>query len=258
MIPTVIRRLLIVLCVVALSTGARAAEPVTVFAAASLKTALDEIALLFAETGQGTRISYGGSSTLARQIQFGAPANVFLSANTAWMDRLEADGLIEPGTRLDLLTNRLVLIAAPGVTESPSIAPGFDLAGPLNGGRLAMALIDAVPAGIYGRAALQNLGVWEQVADSVAQADNVRAALILVASGEAPFGIVYATDAEADPRVRVVGTFPYTSHPPIIYPVAIVAGRQTPAARDFLDFLRGPRATTVLQRHGFGLSGDGA
>jgi molybdate transport system substrate-binding protein len=256
MILPAVRKLLLALCLVTASTSAQADGPVTVFAAASLKTALDDIAARFAETGVKTRISYGGSSTLARQIQYGAPADLFLSANAEWMDRLEVEGLIEPGTRRDLLTNRLVLIAAPDVDDEIVIAPGFDLLGLLGDRRLAMALVDAVPAGLYGRAALQHLGVWEALSDRVAQADNVRAALMLVATGEAPFGIVYATDAEADPRVRVVGTFPEDSHPPIIYPVALVTGRATPDASALLAYLRGPEAAAILHSHGFGLASE--
>lgn len=236
---------------------ARAQESLTVFAAASLKTALDEIATGYQESGGSLSLSYGGSSTLARQIQFGARADVFLSANSAWMDVLQQDGLIDPGSRIDLLSNRLVLISEASADPQLSIAPGFDLAGALRSGRLAMALVDAVPAGLYGRAALQTLGVWHTVQTQVAQADNVRAALMLVARGEAPLGIVYATDAQSDPRVRVVDLFPPESHPQIRYPAAVVTGATEPAAQHFLDYLSGPEAREVFLAHGFGVIGDG-
>ncbi|MCL4120302.1 UNVERIFIED_CONTAM: hypothetical protein GTU68_060943 [Idotea baltica] len=235
--------------------GVRAESPVTVFAAASLKSALDELATAYAEPVQ---ISYGGSSTLARQIQHGAPADLFISANTAWMDVLEQEGLIVTASRRTLLTNQLVLIAGPDVHGDLVIEPGFDLAGALGRDHLAMALVEAVPAGIYGAAALRSLGIWEQVAPSVAQTDNVRAALMLVALGEAPYGIVYATDAAASPAVRIVGRFPATSHPPIRYPAALVTGTNPDPAQTFLDYLGTPEAEEVFRKHGFGLPEDGA
>lgn len=246
------RRLFLAVSLIAalIAAGRGTAEtPVTIFAAASLKSALDEIATGYADPVQ---ISYGGSSTLARQIQYGAPADLFISANTDWMDVLEREGLIQPETRKTLLTNRLVLIAGPGVTDDLTLGPGFALAGALGQSRLAMALVDAVPAGIYGRAALQSLGVWEAVAPKVAQADNVRAALMLVAMGEAPYGIVYATDAAAVPEVRIVGTFPADSHAPILYPAARVTGAGD-AAQAFLDHLGMPAAGAIFRKHGFGL-----
>ena len=234
---------------------ARAEATVTVFAAASLKTALDEVAALFGSIGETqVRISYAGSSALARQIQQGAPAQVFVSASIDWMDLLETDGLLAPGSRTDLLTNRLVLIAGSGTGAPLDLVPGANLAGALGDGKLAMALVDAVPAGIYGKAALQSLGLWDSVAPRVAQADNVRAALRLVAVGEAPLGIVYATDATAEPDVRVVGTLPEDSHPPIIYPAAIMAEGDGPETRAFFAFLTGDAAGAVFLRHGFGLA----
>lgn len=235
-----------------LLVGAAAAEPVTVFAAASLKTALDEVAAgLTAETGQDVVLSYAGSSTLARQIERGAPADVFISANPEWMDRLEAGGWIVPETRRDLLGNRLVLVAKAGSGNAVDIATGFDLAGRLNGGRLAMALVDAVPAGIYGKAALTDAGLWETAAPHVVETDNVRAALKLVAIGEAVLGVVYATDARAEQRVAVIGHFPEASHAPIVYPVAAVEGRDGPAVRKFLGHLTGGEARAAFERHGF-------
>nr|WP_323768432.1 molybdate ABC transporter substrate-binding protein [Antarctobacter sp.] len=222
------------------------AEPVTVFAAASLKTALDEVA-----DGYGGEVvlSYAGSSALARQVQLGAPADVVFLANTDWMDFLQSGGLIASGTRVDLLGNRLVLAGPMGATHV-EIGPDLDLMGLLGEGRLAMALVEAVPAGIYGKAALESLGLWASVESRVAQADNVRAALALVSLGQVPLGIVYATDAQADPQVDALAFFPEDSHPPIRYPVAAVAGREDVAAA-FLTYLQGPEARTTFQAHGF-------
>ncbi|MEQ8966140.1 MAG: molybdate ABC transporter substrate-binding protein [Azospirillaceae bacterium] len=241
----------------ALGAAPAAAGEVTVFAAASTKTALDEIVERFdAETGHTARVSFAGSSALARQIQQGAPADVFISANPDWMDRLEADGLIVAESRFDLLGNSIVLIAHGGETAPVALGPGPDLADMLGDGRLAMALVDAVPAGIYGKAALESLGLWQSVAPKVAQADNVRAALALVATGEAPMGIVYATDATAEDDVTVVATFPPDTHPPIVYPAAAVAGRESPAAARFLDYLRGPAARAAFERQGFTVTAE--
>ncbi|MDF0599357.1 molybdate ABC transporter substrate-binding protein [Psychromarinibacter sp. C21-152] len=244
------RILPVILALFALAVPARA-DRITVFAAASLKTALDEIVAGFeAETGHDVALSFAGSSALARQIGLGAPADIFISANTDWMDTLAADGHIASGTRVELLSNRLVLIRhwadAPQAEAGPP-----DIAGLLGDGRLAMALVEAVPAGIYGKAALQSLGQWDKLADRVAQADNVRAALALVALGEAPYGIVYATDAAAEPDVTAVYTFPADSHPPITYPAALIAGRKTPAATAFLDHLQTDAARAVFRAQGF-------
>jgi len=229
-----------------------AAERVTVFAAASMTNAMAEVEERFeAATGHDLVVSLAGSSALARQIQQGAPADVFVSANPGWMDAIEADGLVEDGTRFDLLNNSIVLIAHGTGAAPVGIGPGLDLAGLLGDGRLAMALVDAVPAGIYAKAALGSLGLWESVEAEVAQADNVRAALAFVATGEAPYGIVYATDAVAEDRVTVVGTFPADTHPPIVYPAAALAGSGTPLTRTFLDFLRGPEAREAFERQGF-------
>jgi len=228
-----------------------AAERLTVFAAASLKTALDEVSTAYAaQGGDKVTLSYAGSSVLARQIAQGAPADVFISANPQWMDWLDGEGRIEAGTRADILGNRLVLVGPAGAPPL-TLAAGMDLAGLLGDGWLAMALVDAVPAGIYGKAALQSLGEWAAVADKVAQADNVRAALMLVALGEAAMGVVYATDAAAEDRVAVLGMFPADSHPPIIYPAAAIRGRASPDARAFLTYLRGAEAAAIFQRHGF-------
>lgn len=234
---------------------AQGREPV-LFAAASLRNALDEIAAAYrAETGRAVRVSYAASSALARQIEAGAPADLFLSADRDWMDYLERRGLIRAGTRADLLTNRLVLIAPKDSPVRAAIAPGFPLAALLGEGRLAMADTSAVPAGKYGRAALQALGVWDAVEGRIGQADNVRAALALVSRGEAPLGIVYRTDAVADPKVTILDIFPEDSHPRIVYPAALTAhaegrGGGTGAA-DFLAFLKSPEAEAAFRRHGF-------
>lgn len=234
---------------------AATAEQVTVFAAASLKTALDEISAAYeGASGDTVVLSYAGSSALARQIQQGAPAQVFLSANTAWMDVLQGDGLIAKGTRGDLLGNRLALVAH-GDPAPVEITPDLDLAGMLGEGRLAMALVDAVPAGIYGKRALTALGLWNSVADSVAQTDNVRAALALVSLGEAPYGVTYRTDALADPRVSIAGLFPDDSHDPITYPMAALAGQEA-LADPFLAYMRGAKAAEIFEKHGFAVLGD--
>ncbi len=228
------------------------ADAITVFAAASLKNAMDEIAAGFEqEAGHAVTVSLAGSSALARQIQHGAPADIFISANPDWMDALERDGFIEPDSRFDLLRNTIVLIAHGRDARPVEIRPGLDIAGMLGEGRLAMTFVDAVPAGIYGKAALRALGVWEAVRSKVAQADNVRAALALVSSGEAPLGIVYATDAAADDKVTVVGAFPARSHPPIVYPAAAVAASRNPLNARFLSWLRGPAARKAFERQGF-------
>lgn len=233
--------------------AARAEAPeVLVFAAASLKDAL-EATIAASPDAAAITASYASSSVLARQIEQGAPADVFISASREWMDYLAERDLIRADTRADLLGNGLVLVAPAASELALEIAPGFDLAGALGGGRLAMGDPDHVPAGIYGRAALEGLGVWQAVESQVARADNVRAALALVARGEAPLGIVYTSDAIADPGVRVVGSFPEDSHPPIVYPVAVLAGSERPAAVELVDFLKSPTAAPVFERFGFTL-----
>jgi molybdate transport system substrate-binding protein len=227
------------------------AETLTVFAAASLKEALDEAARAYeAASGQTVRISYGASSALARQVEAGAPAQVFISADEEWMDHVESRKLLK-GARVNLLTNALVLIAPAGKAPKLRIGPGFALAAALGDGRLAVADTRAVPAGKYARAALESLGVWPQVQGRLAPAENVRAALALVARGETPLGIVYRTDAQAEPRVAVVDAFPASSHPAIVYPMGVL--RDAPAAADDLAaFLSAPGTRAIWQRHGFG------
>jgi len=215
------------------------ARDLTVFAAASLKTALDAASARWqAETGNRVAISYAGSSQLARQIENGAPADLFLSANTQWMDVLQQGKLIDPATRRDLWGNALVLVAADPEAPRVTLDSHTDLVGLLKGGKLSMALVDSVPAGEYGKQALTSLGLWAGVAPSVAQSGNVRAALALVAHGDAPYGVVYATDARAEPRVHVVARFPEASHTPILYPGAVTVDAANPAeAAGFLDWL---------------------
>jgi molybdate transport system substrate-binding protein len=229
-----------------------AAEQVVVFAAASLKTALDQVAADFtAATGHEVVISYAGSNALAKQIMEGAPADIFLSAAVNWMDEVEKAGLVFPGARADLLGNSLALIAHGGDAVPVTIAPGLDLAGMLGDGKLSMAMVDAVPAGQYGKAALEYLGLWASVEGSVAQSENVRAALVLVSTGEAPFGIVYASDAVADDGVTVVGTFPAESHPPIVYPAALLTGAVDAADRAFFEALSSDAADATFAAQGF-------
>lgn len=233
------------------------ADNVTVFAAASMTTAMDQIGPQFeAATGHDLTVSFAGSSALARQIQQGAPADIFISVNSDWMDLLETEGLIEDGTRFDLLNNSIVLVAADSAVPPVEIGPDMDLAALLGEGKLAMAQVDSVPAGIYGKAALENLGQWPAVKAQVVQTKNVRAALAFVALGEAPYGIVYATDARADKNVTVAGRFPPDTHPPIVYPAAGVAGRTGPAVADFLSYLRGPAARMAFEAEGFGMTGE--
>lgn len=229
-----------------------AAEKVNVFAAASLKNALDEVSAAWkAGTGKETANSYAASSALAKQIEGGAPADIFISADLDWMKYLADKKLIAEGTQVNLLGNTLVLVAPADSKASVTIAPGFDLAGVLNGGKLAMGEVKSVPAGKYGKAALEKLGVWDKVEGSLAQAENVRAALKLVATGEAPAGIVYQTDASEDKKVKVLGTFPADTHPAIVYPAAVVAASKNADAAEFLKFLQTPAALDIFKSHGF-------
>jgi molybdate transport system substrate-binding protein len=235
----------------ALVSGASARD-VVVFAAASLKNALDEASAAYQrETETKVLVSYAASSTLAKQIENGAPADLFISADLDWMNYLQQRGLIKAETRLTLLGNRLVLIAPADSTANIEIRPGFALADLLGNERLAMADPGAVPAGKYGKAALEKLGVWASVAARVAPAEDVRAALLLVSRHETPLGIVYATDAAADQGVRIVAVFPQDSHPPIVYPAAEVATGTNPAAAAWLAYLKSDRARPFFERQGF-------
>jgi molybdate transport system substrate-binding protein len=238
-----------------LSAAAQAAD-VTVFAAASLKNALDDAAKRYeAKTGDKVIVSYAASSALAKQIENGAPADIFFSADLDWMDYLEQNKLIDTASRHTLLGNTLVLIAPKDSAASLVIEKNFPLLQALGAdGKLAMASVDTVPAGKYGKAALSYLGVWDAVSPRAAQAENVRAALALVAKGEAPLGIVYGTDAKSEPAVRVVGTFPEDSHPQILYPVALTASAK-PEAVKFLEFLLSPEAAPSFESQGFTIEG---
>jgi len=223
-----------------------------VFAAASLKDAFDEAAQRFdADTGNRTTISYGASSALARQIEHGAPADIFVSADAEWMDYLDERKLIRTESRVNLLSNRLVLISPVASAIGIRIEHGFPIAGTLGRDRLAMADPDHVPAGKYGRAALESLGVWTLVSGKIARSENVRAALALVARGEAPLGIVYRSDALAERKVRIVDEFPASSHPRIVYPAALTAASRSASAPGLLAFLRAPAVRAIWLRHGF-------
>lgn len=224
---------------------------VRVFAAASLNNALTEIGELFqAETGRKLVTSYAGSSVLARQIQKGAPVDLFISANQAWMDMLEKQALILTPTRFNLLGNNLALISQPPA-PALSLDSAEALATALEGSYLAMALVDAVPAGIYGKQALEALGAWEAVKGQVLQADNARAALALVAKGEARLGLVYSSDAKAEPKVEIAARIPGSLHDPIVYPAALVVEGRHAAATMLLDYLQSDAATAVFAKHGF-------
>ncbi len=224
--------------------------PVTVFAAASLKNALDDVAHAYtAATGGEVKVSYAASSAIARQIESGAPADIFISADADWMDELAKKNLIVTSSRRDLLTNHLALVAPTDSKLKLPIRKGMPIAAALGAdGRLAIAGAD-VPAGRYGQAALERLGVWPSVKDHLARAENVRAALAYVARGETPLGIVYDTDARIEPKVRIVSLFPDSSHPRIVYPAARVVGAKSGAA--FLKYLEGPSAAAVFRQYGF-------
>jgi molybdenum ABC transporter, periplasmic molybdate-binding protein len=251
--------MLILSCLLALAClgNVHAAEPpppLTVFAAASLKESLDEAAAAYQKTtGQPVRVSYAASSALARQIEQGAPADVFISADLDWMDYLQQRKRVDVRSRRNLLGNTLVLVApAKGDTTPLALRPGVDLLPRLGKqGRLALALTSSVPAGKYAKASFESLGIWESLQPRVAEAESVRAALMLVARGEAPLGVVYASDARAEPGVRVVATFPEDSHPPVIYPVARIATSRHAQAAAFARWLGTPAAAEIFRRHGF-------
>jgi molybdate transport system substrate-binding protein len=225
---------------------------VVVFAAASLKNALDAASAQWqTDTGKKTVISYAASSALAKQIEQGAPASVFISADLEWMDYLAKKDLVDPASRSNLLGNRLVLIVPKGKASPLEIKKGFDLAKVVGEGRLAVGQVESVPAGKYAKAALGNLGVWDSVSGKLAQTENVRAALALVSRGEAAAGIVYQTDAAADKTVEIIATFPEDSHPPIIYPAALTKGSVNPDAASLLNFLKSAKAKPFFEGQGF-------
>lgn len=247
-------------CLFLLAGQASAAEPTTVFAAASLKNALDAAGQAFtAESGLPVRASYAASSALARQIEQGAPADLFASADLEWMDYLAARKLIRPETRVNLLANRLVVVAPKDarVTEAAFTPDWFSRTlGP--DGRLATGEVSSVPIGKYAKAAFEKLGLWAQVQPRLAQADNVRAALALVSRGEAPLGVVYESDAKSDPGVKVVGVFPEGSHPPVVYPFAVTVEAKGDGGARFLAYLRSKAARRFFEAQGFTMIGEGA
>jgi molybdate transport system substrate-binding protein len=252
------RRLLLALLVLSIPLAAAQQQPLTVFAAASLTDAMQDVSAAWVQAGHAPlRLSFGSSSTLARQIEQGAPANLFASADQRWMDYLAQRNLIAPDTRRDLLGNRLVLIVPRDRARTMQIGPNLDLAALLGpDGRLATGDPAHVPVGLYAKQALTKLGLWAQVEPRLARAEDVRAALLLVERGEAPAGIVYATDAAASTKVAVVGTFPEDTHEPITYPFAVVRDGDTPQARALMAFLAGPEARAIFARRGFATAED--
>ncbi len=222
------------------------------FAAASATDALNDIAKAYASAGGAPVVSsYASSSTLAKQIESGAPADLFLSADERWMDYLADKKLLAAGTRVNLLGNRVVLVAPKDSTAKVEIVAGFPLAKLLGEGRLAVGDPSHVPVGAYTQAALEKLGVWASVQNKLAPADSVRAALAFVERGETPFGVVYATDAAISDKVKVVGVFPEDSHPPVVYPAALIEGHDTTDAKAFFAFLQGPEAKAIFRKYGF-------
>jgi len=236
----------------ALAQSVAQSKDVVILAAASLKNALDEASAAWTkQTGKKTSIAYAASSALAKQIEAGIPADLFISADVPWVDYVAERKLIKPASRSDFLGNEIVLIAAKDSKIDLKIDKGFALRAALGDGRLAMANVDAVPAGKYGKAALEALGVWSSVADRVAQAENVRMALTFVSRGEVPLGIVYRTDAAADPNVKIIGAFPANSHPPIIYPMALLSTSTNPDAEAFVAYLTSAAAKPSFEKQGF-------
>jgi molybdate transport system substrate-binding protein len=244
--------LALLLALPAAASAAGSGPPLTVFAAASLTNVLQDVGDAYTrQTGRTLRFSFAGSAALARQIEAGAPADVFVSADQDWMDYLQAKQKIKAATRVDIVSNALVLVAPADSRLALAIAPGFALAAALGpSGRLATGDPGSVPAGKYAQMALTRLGVWPAVSSRIVAADNVRTALNFVARGEAPLGIVYATDARAEPKVRVVDRFPGPTHDPIRYPAAVLDGAGAEAAA-FVSFLRGPAARALFDKAGF-------
>lgn len=246
------RAFVALLAVVLLAAPAAAQDKITVYAAASLKNALDDVDAAFTKaTGVAITASYEASSALAKQIDAGAPADVFISADLRWMDYVAGKNLIKRQTRVNLLGNRLVLIApADSKLSNVKIEKGFDIAKLAGDGRIAMADVKAVPAGLYAKAALENLGAWAAAAPKLAQAENVRATLAFVARGETPLGIVYETDAKIEPKVKIVGVFPDGSYPPVTYPAAVTVNGKADAAK-YVQFLQSGAAKAIFEKYGF-------
>ena len=230
-----------------------AQEQITVFAAASLKNALDDTNAAFTKaTGIKVVASYEASSALAKQIEQGAPADAFISADLRWLDYVAERKLINPDTRVNLLGNKLVLIApADSKLGNLTIGQGFDIAKLAGDGRIAVADVKAVPAGLYAKAALEKLGAWNAAEPKLAQAENVRATLAFVARGETPIGIVYETDAKVEPKVKTIAVFPDNSYPPVTYPAAATADTKKPAVGQYFAFLRSPAAKAIFEKYGF-------
>ncbi len=241
----------VALCAQTSALGAEAAQPILVFDAASLTDVVEDLGRAFtAQAHVQVKSSPAASSALAKQIEAGAAADVFFSADLEWMDYLDQRKLLRPGSRHDVVRNRLVLVAPADSKVSLKIAPGFDLLGALGDGKLATGDPDSVPVGKYAHTALEHLGAWNSVSSRIVRAENVRAALAFVARGEAPLGIVYRTDALAEKRVRIVDEFPVDSHPPIVYPIALTS-RAGPAAQRFLNFVISDAATPIFRKYGF-------
>jgi molybdate transport system substrate-binding protein len=256
-----IRTLVVWLCIMtsvvgsSVAAAADDAKSVLVFGAASLTDVLDELGKVFtAKTQVAVKSSLAASSALAKQIEAGAPADVFFSADLEWMDYLDQRKLLRPGSRHDVALNRLVLIAPADSKVSVKIAPGFDLMKALGDGKLVTGDPDSVPVGKYAHAALEKLGVWDRVSSHLVRAENVRSALAFVARGEAPLGIVYQTDALAEKRVRIVDVFPEDSHPPVTYPIALTT-HASPEAQQFEDFVVSEAAKPIFRKYGFSLPG---
>jgi len=241
-----------IIAVLGAGASCASARELVIFAAASLKNALDEATAAY-QTGGGeeSEISYAASSALARQIESGAPADIFISADLDWADYLQKRDLLKNDTRVDLLSNRLVMIAPAASAQTVDIKPDFPLAALLGDSRLAMADPAAVPAGKYGKAALEKLGVWSSVEGKIAPTEDVRAALTFVSRGEAPLGVVYATDAAVDKGVKIVGTFPPDIYPKIVYPAAITRDSTDPQAATLLSFLQSDKARQIFEKWGF-------
>ena len=240
------------LLMISLAVNAAGLPEIKVFAAASLTDAMNEINARYAAQGKGKILpSYASSSTLAKQIENGAPAQLFISADQQWADYLDSRKLLIPGSRINLLGNHLVMIAPVDSKIELGIVPDFPLAAVLKDGRLSVGDPDHVPAGIYAKTALETLGVWKSVENKLARGDSVRAALAYVERGECPLGIVYSTDASIDPKVKIIAAFPESSHPPIIYPAALIAGKDSPEAHDFFEYLKSAPAKEIFQKYGF-------
>lgn len=256
-LPALLRRPFAVLALLAAAVAPAAVQahddtPLTVFAAASLKESLDEAAAAYQQqTGVPVRVSYAASSALARQIEQGAPADVFFSADLEWMDYLQQRDKVQEATRRSLLGNQLVLVAPKASKAQVDLKRPATFLAALGNGRLAVGQTQTVPAGKYAKASLESLSLWNGVKARLAESESVRAALMLVARGETPLGIVYASDAKAEPGVRVLATFPEDSHPPIVYPVAALRGERSAQAAQFVQWLASPAAGAIFQRRGF-------